>query len=59
MKGRTKPKRLSNSFWGWIFSVFRYTEDELLDTAGLDAVMYLRILSFGAWALWAARALSC
>ena len=43
-----KPKRLPLSFWGWLFPVYKTTEDELIRVAGFDAAMYMRIISFGA-----------
>ena len=35
----------------WVRTVFAYTEEEVLQIAGWDAVVYLRILRFGARAL--------
>ena len=32
----------------WVKTVFAYTEEEVLQVAGWDAVVYLRILRFGA-----------
>ena len=46
-KIKKRPKPLPRSMWGWIPLVLRYSQDELLELAGYDAAMYLRILSFG------------
>ncbi|KAL3134039.1 hypothetical protein ABBQ32_008471 [Trebouxia sp. C0010 RCD-2024] len=46
--GRKRPARLPYSFYKWIPIVYRYTQDEVIDLAGMDAAMYLRILMFGA-----------
>ena len=49
MKGKgPKPRRLPTSFWGWILPVYSASEDEVIRVAGVDAAMYLRLLSFGA-----------
>ena len=45
--GRKRPARLPYSFYKWIPIVYRYTQDEVIDLAGMDAAMYLRILMFG------------
>ncbi|CAG9465486.1 unnamed protein product [Pedinophyceae sp. YPF-701] len=44
-----KPRKLINSVypWKWIVPLFRITEDEVIDTAGLDAVLLLRAMRFG------------
>ena len=33
--------------FGWVRIVLAYTEEEVLQVAGWDAVVYLRILTFG------------
>ena len=50
LKGISRPRAPG---WGalncsWMRTVYRYKEDELLEVAGWDAVVYLRILRFGA-----------
>ncbi|GMH37685.1 hypothetical protein BSKO_05558 [Bryopsis sp. KO-2023] len=48
LKGKRKrPKRLPNSWMSWMIPLFKYTEREMLEVAGTDAVMYLRISTFG------------
>ena len=47
--GRKRPARLPYSFCKWIPIVYRYTEQEVIDLAGMDAAMYLRVLMFGAY----------
>ncbi|KAG2451091.1 hypothetical protein HYH02_004359 [Chlamydomonas schloesseri] len=42
-----KPKRLSNVLLGWIKPVMMYKEEDIIDEAGLDAAMYLRVVWFG------------
>ena len=44
---RLQPKRLPRDPLGWIRVVFRYTEDEIVETAGHDALAFLRIFEFG------------
>lgn len=41
------PEPLPRTFWGWIPRVLRYTQDDVVELAGYDAAMYLRILGFG------------
>ncbi|BDA46964.1 CSC1-like protein At4g02900 [Coccomyxa sp. Obi] len=41
------PKPLPRSPWGWIPQVLRYSQDEVVELAGYDAAMYMRILGFG------------
>ena len=50
LKGIPKPRAPG---WGifdlsWISTVYRYEEEEVLEVAGWDAVVYLRTLRFGA-----------
>lgn len=33
--------------WGWLPLALRYTQKDIVELAGYDAAMYLRILSFG------------
>ncbi|KXZ47791.1 hypothetical protein GPECTOR_33g673 [Gonium pectorale] len=42
-----KPKRLPNGLFSWILPVVTYPEEDIIDEAGLDCAMYLRILRFG------------
>ncbi|KXZ47793.1 hypothetical protein GPECTOR_33g675 [Gonium pectorale] len=42
-----KPKRLANKLHSWIWPVLTYKEEDIIDEAGLDCAMYLRILRFG------------
>eukprot|EP00871_Galdieria_phlegrea_P001536 jgi/Galph1/2383/GphlegSOOS_G1032.1 len=39
------PREPSNGMFSWIVSVWRYKEEKLFETYGLDAVMFLRFLS--------------
>ncbi len=47
------PKPLPRSLWGWIPQILRYSQDEIVELAGYDAAMYMRILGFGvvSWCL--------
>jgi Late exocytosis, associated with Golgi transport len=45
---RRKPHRLPTGFWSWFLPVYRTTEEEVIEVAGMDACMYMRIMSFGA-----------
>ena len=48
MKGKgPKPRRLPTSFRGWIAPVYSTSEDEVIRVSGVDAAMYLRLISFG------------
>ncbi|KAG2435994.1 hypothetical protein HYH02_011707 [Chlamydomonas schloesseri] len=42
-----KPRRLPNGWTSWILPVIRYPEEDIIDEAGLDCAIYLRILRFG------------
>eukprot|EP00891_Asterochloris_glomerata_P001750 jgi/Astpho2/1750/Aster-04171 len=44
---RKRPQRLPFSFWRWITISYRYTQADIIQLAGSDAAMYLKILSFG------------
>ncbi|GLC42966.1 hypothetical protein PLESTB_000281900 [Pleodorina starrii] len=44
-----KPKRLPNGPLNWIYPVIFYPEADIIDEAGLDCAMYLRILRFGVY----------
>eukprot|EP00884_Botryococcus_braunii_P010053 jgi/Botrbrau1/19049/Bobra.0100s0073.2 len=44
---RRKPHRLPTGFWSWFLPVYRTTEEEVIEVAGMDACMYMRIMSFG------------
>ena len=44
---RERPEPLPRSLWGWIPKVLQYTQDDVVELAGYDAAMYLRILAFG------------
>ncbi|EFJ43788.1 ERD4-related membrane protein [Volvox carteri f. nagariensis] len=44
-----KPKRLPNGLLSWIYPVITYPEGDIIDEAGLDCAMYLRILRFGVY----------
>ncbi|KAK9811621.1 hypothetical protein WJX72_007134 [[Myrmecia] bisecta] len=49
MRGLDKrPLRLPRTFWGWLKPVHKYTQKEIIELAGMDAAMYLRVLTFGA-----------
>lgn len=41
------PRRLPDTLWGWVVPCLTYPEEDVIDEAGLDAAMYLRILKFG------------
>ena len=43
-----RPKRLPVKFWAWIRPVYSYTQQDIMELAGIDAAMFMRILSFGA-----------
>ncbi|KAK9861196.1 hypothetical protein WJX84_002371 [Apatococcus fuscideae] len=47
-KGEKRPKRLPVKFWAWIRPVYSYTQQDIVELAGIDAAMFMRILSFGA-----------
>jgi hypothetical protein len=38
------PPKLQYSFFGWVKPVWNYTEEDLLDVVGLDAVTFLRFI---------------
>eukprot|EP00201_Polytomella_parva_P024077 CAMPEP_0175041386 /NCGR_PEP_ID=MMETSP0052_2-20121109/1882_1 /TAXON_ID=51329 ORGANISM="Polytomella parva, Strain SAG 63-3" /NCGR_SAMPLE_ID=MMETSP0052_2 /ASSEMBLY_ACC=CAM_ASM_000194 /LENGTH=295 /DNA_ID=CAMNT_0016303887 /DNA_START=126 /DNA_END=1010 /DNA_ORIENTATION=- len=42
-----KPKPISYRFMGWIWPVLTYSEPDIIDEAGLDAALYLRLLKLG------------
>ncbi|GIL54578.1 hypothetical protein Vafri_10327 [Volvox africanus] len=44
-----KPKRLDVGLLSWIWPVITYPEADIIDEAGLDCAMYLRILRFGVY----------
>ncbi|KAK9919147.1 hypothetical protein WJX75_009706 [Coccomyxa subellipsoidea] len=44
---RERPEPLPRSLWGWIPKVLQYTQDDVVELAGYDAAMYLRILALG------------
>eukprot|EP00884_Botryococcus_braunii_P007496 jgi/Botrbrau1/16748/Bobra.0277s0004.1 len=46
MPEERRPKRLPT--WLWLPTVFRYTQEEVINVAGMDAAIFLRILAFGA-----------
>lgn len=41
-----KPKRLPPGFFSWWWTIFQTTEDELIEVAGMDAAMVVRMLNF-------------
>ena len=49
---RNRPKKLSlkghRRFWTWLIPTFKVTDAEFLASAGLDALVSVRILSYGA-----------
>ena len=45
-----RPKQLPLGYVSWVMPVFTYPEDELIEVAGLDAAVFIRILRFGAQA---------
>eukprot|EP01083_Nonionella_stella_P034805 95150_1 len=38
------PPNLPNSFFGWIPAVYNITEEEVVELAGLDALLFLRMI---------------
>ena len=46
-KGRKKPKALAPTWFGWVRGTLGMTEKEVLQTGGMDALMYLKTLRFG------------
>lgn len=49
LKDITRPRPLGwNNMFSWVGKVIGYEEDDVLAVAGWDAVVYLRILRFGA-----------
>lgn len=47
LHGHTRPKRIGQSPVAWLGPVWNYSEEEVLQTSGYDAVVLLRILKFG------------
>lgn len=47
--GQPAPPAIGYSFLAWIKPTWRYSESDLLDTAGLDAVTFLRFLRLCCW----------
>ena len=45
---RRRPDPLPPTLWGWIVRVWKIKQDDVIELAGYDAAMYLRILAFGA-----------
>lgn len=41
-----RPKRLPVGLFSWMRKIFNYNERDILEIAGMDAVMYFRIISF-------------
>ena len=42
-----RPKALPGYFMGWLPTSYCSTQTDIIATAGYDAAMYIRILSFG------------
>ncbi|CAD7695079.1 unnamed protein product [Ostreobium quekettii] len=42
-----RPKRLPSGLLSWMRPMFAYEERDILEIAGMDALMYLRVISFG------------
>ncbi len=42
-----KPRRLPLGLFQWVFPIFNYPEDDIMRVAGLDTVVFSRILYFG------------
>ncbi|PWN37890.1 DUF221-domain-containing protein [Meira miltonrushii] len=47
--GGPAPPPLSYSFFGWMAPTWRYSEDDLLNNAGMDAVVFLRFIRLCCW----------
>ena len=43
-----QPKPLPLGVWRWMAVVWRYPQPEVIQLAGMDAAMHLRVLGFGA-----------
>ena len=43
----TRPKELPKGYIDWIRPLLQYSEEDVIKTAGYDAVVYLRLFSFG------------
>eukprot|EP01025_Chloroclados_australasicus_P044560 TRINITY_DN4839_c0_g1_i1.p1 TRINITY_DN4839_c0_g1~~TRINITY_DN4839_c0_g1_i1.p1 ORF type:complete len:864 (-),score=85.35 TRINITY_DN4839_c0_g1_i1:389-2929(-) len=56
---RKLPNPLSDTLLGWILPLFRYSEKETIQTAGMDAVINLRLVSFGFWLFLIISILCC
>lgn len=48
-KSYSRPKSIPDNFFGWISTVLSYTDEEIIDVAGYDSIMCLKIFSFGFW----------
>ncbi|KAG2435998.1 hypothetical protein HYH02_011711 [Chlamydomonas schloesseri] len=44
-----KPARLPHGPFGWVWPVLRYKERDIIDEAGLDCAIYLRIMTYGTY----------
>jgi hypothetical protein len=50
---RYRPRKPSTSFFLWPLSLMRYTDDEIVACAGMDALTVIQFLTFGAHQLLA------
>ncbi|PNW79626.1 hypothetical protein CHLRE_08g360564v5 [Chlamydomonas reinhardtii] len=44
-----KPARLTHGLFSWVWPVLRYKERDIIDEAGLDCAIYLRIMKYGTY----------
>jgi hypothetical protein len=42
-----RPRKLPPGWLSWVIPVFNYPEAEVIQVAGLDAAVFIRILRFG------------
>ena len=44
---KVRPRQCPESLLGWIVPTLRATEDEVILVAGVDAALYLKLITFG------------